>query len=63
MRIGEIILAKREAKKLTQEQLASAVGVSKSMICQIERGSKSPTIGLGKAIADVLGCTLDELAE
>lgn len=61
MSIGENIKARREAAGLTQEALAAQVGVTHSMICQIERGSKSPTVVLGKQIADVLGCTLDEL--
>lgn len=63
MSVGENIKNRRESAEMTQEELAAKVGVTHSMICQIERGSKSPTIGLGKAIADVLGCTLDELAE
>ena len=63
MKTGEIIRAKREEHGLTQEQLAEKVGVSRPMICQVERGSKSPTLPLSKAIADVLGCTVVELTE
>ena len=34
----------REAKKMTQNALANAAGVSPTYIYQLERGEKSPTI-------------------
>lgn len=43
-------------------ELAEMVQVDPSMICQIERGSKIPTLALGRQLADVLHCSLDELA-
>lgn len=61
MTTGEIIREKRENKGMTQGELAEAVGVTRPMIVQIERGSKTPNMVLGGLIADVLGCTLDEL--
>lgn len=63
MSIGENILKKRESAGMTQEKLGDAVGVTKSMICKIELGLRVPTLPLSKAIADVLGCTVDELTE
>ena len=48
---------------MTQEKLGEAVGVTKSMICKIELGLRNPTLPLRKAIADVLGCTVDALTE
>lgn len=59
--LGENIKAKRRGKGLSQEELAGRVLVSAPMICQIERGTRNPSLQLGKAIADVLGCTVDEL--
>lgn len=61
MSLGENIKAKRRGKGLSQEELAERVLVSAPMICQIERGTRNPSLQLGKAIADVLGCTVDEL--
>lgn len=61
MSLGENIKAKRRGKGLSQEELAGRVLVSAPMICQIERGTRNPSLQLGKAIADVLGCTVDEL--
>lgn len=47
--------------KLTQEELARKAEVGRSMIAQIERGSKVPTILLADSIAKVLGCTANDL--
>ena len=61
MSIGENIRRIREKKNITQKELAAKVFVGNSMICQIERGTKVLTVPLGKAIADALGCSLDDL--
>ena len=64
MTIGERIRQRREALGYLQCELAEMVQVDPSMICQIERGSKIPTLALalGRQLADVLHCSLDELA-
>lgn len=31
------------------------------MLCQIERGTKVPSLPLGKEIADALGCGVEDL--
>ncbi len=59
MSIGETIRARRTALGMTQAALADAVQVDQSMICQLERGSKVPTVVLAKQIADELQCTLN----
>ncbi len=61
MSIGENIKNKRLNLGLTQKGLGDKVGVSESMINQIERGTKVPTLPLGKQIADVLLCEIGEL--
>lgn len=61
MSVGENIKAKRHAASMTQEELASAVGIGQSMIAQIERGSKVPNLILGRDIAKVLQCDLNDL--
>lgn len=62
MSIGENVKRFREAKNLTKTALAAEVGVTDSMICQIERGTKALSLPLALSIADVLGCTVAELA-
>lgn len=44
----------RALKGLTQEQLASIVGVSRTMITEIENGNAAPSVNSAKKIADVL---------
>ncbi len=61
MSIGENIKAKRQALGMTQEKLADAVGLGRSMVAQIERGSKVPNMVLGRDLAKVLGCGMEEL--
>lgn len=61
MSVGENIKAKRTALGMTQENLASALGLGRSMIAQIERGSKVPNVMLGRDIARILKCSLDDL--
>jgi transcriptional regulator with XRE-family HTH domain len=54
----------RVAKGLTQMQLAAAAGITLSAVTQMEIGKvTNPRLGTLKALAGVLGCTLDELAE
>lgn len=63
MSIGGNIAKLRKQKNLTQEDLAAVIGISRSFIAQFERGTKAPTVPVAKAIAEVLGCTLDALAD
>ena len=53
--------AARAAKGLSQEQLASLIGVSRQTINAIEKGDYNPTVKLCVAICRALGVTLDDL--
>ena len=53
--------AARASRDLSQEELASIVGVSRQTISAIEKGDYNPTIKLCIAICRELGKTLDEL--
>jgi transcriptional regulator with XRE-family HTH domain len=54
----------REAKDMTQEQLAKRVGVTQSYIAQLESGRKtSPSLTALKKIAAVLGVNIAALLE
>ncbi len=61
MSIGENIKNRRKSMGMSQGDLASAIGVSVPMICQIERGTKSVTLMLGAEIAKILQCDLNDL--
>jgi putative transcriptional regulator len=45
----------RQRSNLTQEQLAKMVGISRTMITEIENGKANPSVKVAKKIAAVLG--------
>lgn len=51
----------RAALDMSQQDLATAVGVSRQTINAIEKGDYNPTIKLCRDICKTLGKTLDEL--
>jgi transcriptional regulator with XRE-family HTH domain len=51
----------RAARRLSQENLALAAGISQSQVSVIERGKGNPTIDSLHRIADVLGVEMSEL--
>lgn len=59
--IGSMFKEKREALGLTQKELAEKLGVGQSLIGQIERGLKLPSVMLVKLAAEFFGCTTDDL--
>ena len=61
MGIAENIQATRVAAHLTQEQLASTVGVSRQTLAKWESGETSPDLEHAAALADALDTTLDDL--
>jgi transcriptional regulator with XRE-family HTH domain len=63
MALGRHIREAREAASLSLRSLAEASGVSRSMLSDIERGAKSPTIALLAAIAEGLGLPLSALLD
>ena len=63
MSVGANIKAQRMANNMTQKELAEKVHVEQSMICQIERGTKVPTLPLSMDIAAALGCDIGDLAK
>ena len=52
---GEIIEKHRKEKKLTQEELANKLGVSKSAISKWENGNNLPDITLLEPLSEILG--------
>lgn len=61
MNVGKNVRDKRNAKGMTQVTLSQKTGVGTSMLCQIEKGTKIPSLGVALSIAKALGCTVDEL--
>ena len=63
MSVGENISRMRAANGMSQAELANKVGVCQSMVAQIERGSKMPTVILANDIAKALGGKLTDIVD
>lgn len=63
MKLGSSISKLRKSKGLTQEQLASAVGVSAPAVSKWESGYSCPDISLLCPLARVLGTNVDTLLQ
>ena len=61
MSIGRNIRRLREEKDMSQGALAEKVGITQSMIAQIESNIKTPSLPVGILIAKELGVTVEEL--
>ena len=59
--IGERLRAERQARGLSLRDLAERLGVSSSLISQIETGRARPSVSTLYAIAAELGVSLDDL--
>lgn len=51
----------REAKGLSQMALAKSLGVDQSTVCLWECGKTSPRPDVAIRLANILGCTLDDI--
>lgn len=58
---GEILKELRKQRKLSQESLATALGVSKSIIGLYENGKRTPSRQTLEAIADYFNVDIDYL--
>ena len=59
--IGKRIKQMREAKDMTQDELADKSGVHRVTIAKYETMDIGMTLESAKKIADALGCTIDDL--
>jgi transcriptional regulator with XRE-family HTH domain len=62
-RVGQAVKTRREDLNLTLRALASRSGVSSSMISDIERGEKSPTISTLATLSAALGMPISVLVD
>ena len=60
-KLGQRIANLRKAKKLTQEQLAEAVGCSVEFISLVERGVNAPSVAGLEKFAKILKVEVKEL--
>ena len=58
---GEALRERRQANRISVRALASQVGVSPSLVSQIENGKVNPSVDTLVALVTALGLSLDEL--
>jgi len=58
---GRRIRAYRKLKGYTQESFADSLGISVSVLGEVERGNRMPTQSLLKEICELLNVTMEEL--
>ena len=61
MNIAANIKNRRLALDMTQKELAEKINVDQSMICQLERGTRAPSLPLSVELARALQCELLDL--
>lgn len=59
--IGKVIKARREAAKLTQDQVAAVVGCTRPNVTLIEAGSHQPTLAFLRQFARLVKCKVDDI--
>ncbi|MCS3779164.1 helix-turn-helix transcriptional regulator [Tsukamurella ocularis] len=55
------VRARRRDQRITQAELAAAVGVSRQTVVSVEKGDYAPSVYLALKVARALGATVEEL--
>ena len=53
----------REKNNMNQVELAKRLGISQSCVSQYEKGGRRPTIKHAKLMAEILGCSFDNIID
>lgn len=61
VKVGRIISQKRKEHNMTQMQLADALGISFQAVSNWERGNSMPDISKFPELAELFGCSIEEL--
>jgi transcriptional regulator with XRE-family HTH domain len=59
--LGSVVKEARDGARMTQRELAAAIGVKASHIAYIENGHRKPSISLMNRLAETLGLSAKEL--
>lgn len=59
--VGDMILSMRKSLKLTQQELAAKVGLSRAQIANVEAGRTDMPLSTLKRYANAFGCTMKDL--
>lgn len=61
MTTAELLRAARQARGITQAELARLTGLARSHVCNLERNANTPTLDTAVRLARALGLCLDDL--
>lgn len=61
MTLGSNIRKKRTEYGIDQKELAYRIGVTPASVCYFESDKKLPSVPILIRLADIFGCTTDEL--
>lgn len=61
MKFGDVLRQKREERRMTQNDLAERLGVSRQNITSYESGYKVPPLRVVVAAAELFRCSTDEM--
>ena len=59
--LGERLQQKRSSMKLSQKEVANAVGVNPSVILNYENGERTPSVEVLMSLASLYHCSVDYL--
>lgn len=62
-KIGTLIKTRRTERKLTQQDVADKVGISRNFLSDIENGRYNPSFNTALRLAAYLGIDLNSLSE
>lgn len=57
MTLAERVKHVRQAKELTQSDMANAIGISAQYLCDLEHGRRSGSVEFVDKVCDWLGCS------
>ncbi len=63
MTVGRNIQMIRESRGLSQKETAERVGITQAALCQIERGTRNPSLLVAAELAEVLECRIEAFLE
>ena len=59
--IGNTLRERRKDAGYTQDEVAKVLGVNQTMVLQIERGTKQLSLLNAAKLAELFGCSIDDL--
>lgn len=59
--LGDRIRAGRKAREIKQKDMAAKLGIAGAQLCMMEKGRRPVSVEMLARIAEILGCSADEL--